>query len=89
MKNKKDQKDKIEAQMSQVIDIERPKQAFKVQISLYFTCLIALVISCFFFVAYLDKIVRREIFLGPSRNSIYNAILSCDRHYFVRNYGYS
>jgi len=60
------QKDKVERAMSEVIDIEKPKQNFKTNISSIFAGLVAAVIVGFFVVSYTDEKVRREIFSGQS-----------------------
>lgn len=59
-------KDQIERKMSDLIDIEKPKQSFKTSISLIFAGLVAGVIAGFFIVAFRDEKVRREIFSGQS-----------------------
>jgi Rad3-related DNA helicase len=59
-------KDKVERAMSEVIDIEKPKQSFKTIISSIFAGLVAAVIVGFFVVSWRDEKVRREIFSGQS-----------------------
>ena len=59
-------KETIEAERNQKIDLEKPKQDFKKDISGYFTVLIGLVIIGFFVVAALDEVVRRKIFSGQA-----------------------
>jgi hypothetical protein len=66
LQDKKRRKDLVETQMNKFLDVEKPKQEFKAQISFYFALLIALVILGFFVVALRDKDVRREIFSGQA-----------------------
>jgi hypothetical protein len=63
---KKNKKDVIESEISRKVDLEKPKQDFKKNISAYFAGLIALVILGFFFIASRDETVRREIFAGQA-----------------------
>ena len=66
LNDKKNRKDKIEKKLSRLIDIERPKQDFKKELSYIFAGLIGLMILGFFVIAFRDKIVRREIFHGQA-----------------------
>ena len=66
LKDKKRQKEIIETEINRKIDLEKPKQEFKTNISFYFTILIGLVITGFFAVAFKDPTVRREIFSGQA-----------------------
>jgi hypothetical protein len=63
---KQTRKDAIDTEISRRVDLEKPKQEFKKNISAYFAGLIALVILGFFFIASRDEIVRREIFAGQA-----------------------
>ncbi len=56
----------LEAELSRRVDIERPKQTFKLQMSLVFAVIVALVIIGFFWVAFKDEKVRQEIFAGQA-----------------------
>ena len=64
--DKKTRKSAIETQISQMVNLEKPKQEFKKDISFYCAILIGLVIFGFFWVAYRDEVVRREIFAGQA-----------------------
>jgi hypothetical protein len=66
LEEKKRQKNKIEQRISELIDIEKPRQKFKTSMSAFFAALVALVIVGFFIVAWKDETVRREIFSGQS-----------------------
>jgi len=63
---KKRQKNKIEQRISELIDIEKPRQKFKTTMSAVFAALVALVIVGFFIVSWRDDTVRRAIFSGQS-----------------------
>jgi hypothetical protein len=58
--------DDLENELSRRVDIERPKQTFKAQMSLVFAFIVALVILGFFVVAFKDEKVRQEIFAGQA-----------------------
>jgi hypothetical protein len=58
--------DDLETELSRRVDIERPKQTFKAQMSLVFAFIVALVIIGFFVVAFKDEKVRQEIFAGQA-----------------------
>jgi hypothetical protein len=59
-------KDSVESRMSQLIDLETPKQQFKTSMSRTFAFLVGAVIVGFFIIAALDQTVRREIFSGQA-----------------------
>jgi hypothetical protein len=56
----------LEAEQSRRLDIEKPKQTFKLEMSLVFAFIVALVIIGFFAVAFKDEKVRQEIFSGQA-----------------------
>jgi hypothetical protein len=60
------EKSRVEIGMSQLIDIEKPRQDFKKTMSITFAVLVGLVIVGFFVVATADEVVRREIFGAQS-----------------------
>jgi len=66
LEEKKRQKNKIEQRISELIDIEKPRQKFKTTMSGVFAGLVALVIFGFFIVSWKDDTVRRAIFSGQS-----------------------
>ena len=59
-------KDLVERKMSELIDIEKPKQEFNTKISLIFAGLVAVVIAGFFVISWLDENVRKNIFSGQA-----------------------
>jgi prepilin-type N-terminal cleavage/methylation domain-containing protein len=63
---KKHQKNKIEQRISELIDIEKPRQQFKTTMSIIFAALVGLVIVGFFITAWKDEKVRTAIFSGQS-----------------------
>jgi hypothetical protein len=56
----------IEHEMNGRADVENPKQAFRTNMSVAFTILVGLVIVGFYFLAYLDEGLRREMFSRQS-----------------------
>jgi hypothetical protein len=65
-KQEKADKKRVESKISRMLDVEKPKQQFKLQMSEYFTILVGLIIIGFFIIAWLDEQVRREIFKGQA-----------------------
>jgi len=57
-------KEAIEAEMSQRIDVQKPKQAFKTDVSIIFAIIVGLVIVGFFVIALKNEKVGQEIFAG-------------------------
>ncbi|MDP9266935.1 MAG: hypothetical protein M3P27_01240 [Acidobacteriota bacterium] len=66
LQKKKREKENVEWRISELIDIERPRQEFKKTMSLDFSFLVGLVILGFFVVSWRDPVVRRSIFAGQS-----------------------
>jgi prepilin-type N-terminal cleavage/methylation domain-containing protein len=64
--SKRRQKESVERRMSELIDIEKPRQKFKMIMSAAFAFLVALVIVGFFIISWHDQSVRRAIFSGQS-----------------------
>ena len=63
---KKKQKTQVEQKLSDLLNIEKPRQTFKTWMSLVFAALVGLVIIGFFIIAWRDENVRREIFAGQA-----------------------
>lgn len=66
LEGKKSKKAAVETEIGLRVNLEKPKQDFKKQISLYCAFLIGIVILGFFVIAYGDAVVRREIFSGQA-----------------------
>jgi hypothetical protein len=64
--SKKQQKIQVEQKMSDLLNIEKPRQNFKTSMSRVFAALVGLVIIGFFVIAWRDESVRREIFGGQA-----------------------
>jgi Skp family chaperone for outer membrane proteins len=56
----------IETQITEMLDRDVVAQKFKSEISLYFAVVVALMIACFFGIAFYDSTVRNNIFSGQS-----------------------
>jgi len=56
------EKETIEAQINDRLNVEKPKQEFRGWVSLGGALLVCVVIIGFFFIAYTDEVVRRQIF---------------------------
>jgi hypothetical protein len=56
----------VDKELTRRLDLERPKQTFKLEMSAVFAALVAIVILGFFVMAYRDEQVRREIFAGQA-----------------------
>jgi len=63
---KQSEKNAIESRMSELIDMERPKQEFKGTMSRWFVGLVAVVIVGFFIIVWRDEVIRRQIFSGQA-----------------------
>jgi hypothetical protein len=63
---KQNRKAAVDAELNRRVDLERPKQVFKLQMSGVFAMLVGVVIVGFFVMAFKDEQVRREIFAGQS-----------------------
>jgi len=59
-------KSDVEHEMNGRADVDNPKQAFRTNMSVAFTILVGLVIVGFYFLAYLDEGLRREMFSRQS-----------------------
>jgi hypothetical protein len=66
MEDKRNRRATIDAELTRRLDLERPKQNFKLEMSAVFAFLVGMVILGFFVMAYRDEQVRREIFAGQS-----------------------
>jgi hypothetical protein len=59
-------KGEIEQEMNRRLEVEIPKQSFRTNMSLAFTVLVGLVIVGFYLLAWLDQVLRREMFSRQS-----------------------
>jgi uncharacterized protein (DUF2164 family) len=55
-------KDRIESRMNDLIDIERPRQTFKMRMSIIFASLVGITILGVFVLCWKDESVRKQIF---------------------------
>jgi hypothetical protein len=60
------EREDLEQELARIVDLEAPRQSFKLQMSVAFAALVGIVIIGFFLIAANDQEVRRQVFSGQS-----------------------